>query len=294
MRRSPTTISSFRTTISRPPIAEHVARASFANSVICITGASSGIGAELARQCAAVGARLVLAARDEARLAEVADACRELGAEALVVRTDVAQEADCAALIRSTIGHFGRLDMLINNAGLGASGLVRDVTDPSLFERVMRVNYLGSVWCTLHALPHLLASRGRLVAVSSLTGLTGVPKRAAYGATKHAMAGFFDSLRIELEGTGVSVTVAYPGFVLSEINRHALSPAGTPWGERGYVRRPGETMATAECATLILHAAAARRRDIVMTWRGKVGRLLKLVAPSLVDRMARRAIDGKQ
>ncbi len=210
------------------------------------------------------------------------------------MRTDVTREADCAALIDATVAHFGRLDMLVNNAGLGASGLVREVTDLSIFERVMRVNYLGSVWCTVHALPHLIAARGRLVAVSSLTGLTGVPKRAAYGATKHAMAGFFDSLRIELDGSGVSVTVAYPGFVHSEINRHALSPAGTPWGDRGYVRRAGETMATSECATLILRAAAARQRDVVMTWRGKVGRLLKLVAPSLVDGMARRAIDGKQ
>lgn len=266
----------------------------FANAVVCITGASSGIGAELARQCAVAGARLVLAARDEARLAEVADECRAAGADVLVVRTDVTHEADCAALITSTVAHFGRLDVLINNAGLGASGLARDVTDLSIFERVMRVNYLGSVWCTLHALPHLIAARGRLVAVSSLTGLTGVPKRTAYGATKHAMAGFFDSLRIELADSGVSVTVAYPGFVHSEINRHALSPAGTPWGERGYVRRPGETMSTAECAARILRATAARKRDVVMTWRGKVGRLLKLVAPSLVDEMARRAIDGKQ
>jgi len=271
-----------------------VSRASYTDAVVCITGASSGIGAELARQCAAQGARLVLAARDDVRLAHVADECRALGADALVVRTDVTQEAECRALIEAAVAYGGRLDVLINNAGLGASGLVRDVTDASIFERVMRVNYLGSVWCTVHALPHLVAARGRLVAVSSLTGLTGVPKRAAYGATKHAMAGFFDSLRIELEGTGVSVTVAYPGFVHSEINRHALSPAGTPWGERGYVRRPGETMATAECAERILAAAAARKRDVVMTWRGKVGRLLKLVAPSLVDRMARRAIDGKQ
>jgi short-subunit dehydrogenase len=271
-----------------------VSRAPFADAVVCITGASRGIGAELARQCAAQGARLALAARDELRLGEVANACRALGAETIAVRTDVTQDADCRALIDATVAHFGRLDVLINNAGLGASGLFREITDLSVFERVMRVNYLGSVWCTAHALPHLLATRGRIVAVSSLTGLTGVPKRTAYGATKHAMAGFFDSLRIELEGTGVSVTVTYPGFVVSEINQHALSPSGAPWGDRGYVRRPGETMSTAECATRILQAAGARERDLVMTWRGKVGRLLKLVAPSLVDRMARRAIDGKQ
>jgi short-subunit dehydrogenase len=266
----------------------------FAGLVVCLTGASYGIGAELARQLAAQGARLALAARTRERLEAVADAGRALGAEVLVVPTDVGSEADCRALIDATVAHFGRLDVLINNAGLGASGAFRDITDLSVFERTMRVNFLGSVYCTAAALPHLIASRGRLVAISSLTGLAGVPKRTAYGATKHAMAGFFDSLRIELEGTGVSVTVVYPGFVLSEINQHALGPDGAPWGARGYVRRPGETMATDVCARDILHAAAGRRRDLVMTWRGKVGRLLKLVAPGLVDRMARRAIDGKQ
>ena len=269
-------------------------RGPFTDAVVCITGASSGIGAELARQCAAQGARLVLAARDTARLAQMAAECEALGGHTLVVRTDVGVEADCAALIERTIAHYGQLDVLINNAGVGASGLFRDVTDRSIFERVMRVNFLGSVWCTSYALPHLERVRGRIVAVSSLAGLTGVPKRTAYGASKHAMAGFFDSLRVELDGSGVSVTVAYPGFVFSEINRHALSPDGTPWGDRSYKRRAGETMPTDECCRLILTAAARRDRDIVMTWRGKVGRVLKLISPALVDRLAKRAIEGKQ
>ncbi len=271
-----------------------MSRDPFAGAVVCITGASSGIGAELARQCAAQRARLVLAARDLTRLEAVADECRALGAEALVVRTDVAQEADCKAMIDATIAHYGRLDMLINNAGLGASGLFREITDFSVFERVMRVNFHGSVWCTAYALPHLEQSRGRLVAVSSLTGLTGIPRRTAYGATKHAMAGFFDALRIELEGTGVSVTMIYPGFVVTDINRYALSPDGTPWGERAHQRRPGQSMPVDECCRLILRAAARRQRQVVMTWTARIGRWIRLVAPSVVDGIARRAIEGKQ
>lgn len=263
--------------------------------VVCITGSSYGIGAEMARQCAASGARLALAARDVQRLEEVAAACRALGApDVLIVRTDVGVEHDCNAMVDATVAHFGGLDVLINNAGIGASGSFREITDLSVFERVMRINYLGSVWCTAYALPYLERSRGRIVAVSSLTGLAGVPKRTAYGATKHAMAGFFDALRVELADSGVSVTVAYPGFVISEINQHALSPDGTPWGERAYRRKIDETMPAEECARLILRAAVDRKRDIVMTWRGKVGRMLKLIAPSLVDTMARRAIEGKQ
>ncbi len=271
-----------------------MASAPLSDLVVCITGASSGIGAELARQCAHTQARLVLAARDVTRLDAIAAECRTVGAQVLVVPTDVGREEDCRAMIDTTIAHFGQLDVLINNAGLGASGLFREITDRSVFERVMRVNFLGSVWCTSYALPHLEKTRGRIVAVSSLAGLTGVPKRTAYGASKHAMGGFFDSLRIELADTGVSVTVVYPGFVYSEINTHALSPDGTPWGDRAYKRRAEEVMRTDECARLILEATANRDRDLVMTWRGKIGRVLKLLSPSLIDRLAKRVIEGKQ
>lgn len=266
----------------------------FRGQVILVTGASSGIGAELARQCAAAGAHVALAARDGARLAQVAAECRTRGGDALVLTGDVSIEADCKRLVDETVAHYGRLDTLINNAGLGASGRFDDITDLSIFETLMRVNFLGSVWCTAYALPHLKESRGRIVAISSLTGLTGVPKRTAYAATKHAMAGFFDSLRIELDGTGVSVTVVYPGFVFSEINQRALQPNGQPFGERAYLRKKGETMETDECCRLILAATAARQRDLVMTFRGKIGRLLKLISPSIVDGIARRAIDRRQ
>ena len=266
----------------------------FAGQVVLITGASSGIGAELARQFAADGARVALAARDGTRLESVASECRALGAEALVVVGDVGVEASCADIVDRTVAHYGQLDVLVNNAGMGSSGRFEDVTDLTIFDTLMRVNYLGSVWCTAHALPHLKRSKGRLVAISSLTGLTGVPKRTAYAATKHAMAGFFDSLRIELDGTGVTVTMIYPGCVFSEINQRALSPDGTPFGDRGYTRRKGETMETDQCGRLILAAVANRNRDLVMTWRGKIGRMLKLMSPALVDRIAKGVIESRQ
>ena len=265
-----------------------------AQRVVLITGASSGIGAELARQCAAQRMRVAITARDAARLEDVASACRALGADVFVVAGDVSIEQDCQRIVRATAEHFGQLDVLINNAGLGASGKFEDITDLTIFDTLMRVNYLGSVWCTAYALPYLKKTHGRIVGISSLTGLTGVPKRTAYAATKHAMAGFFDSLRIELADTGVSVTMIYPGFVFSEINRHALSPNGLPFGERAYVRKPGETMETATCVRMILRATARRDRDLVMTARGKFGRVLKLLSPRLVDRIARRVIEKRQ
>jgi NAD(P)-dependent dehydrogenase (short-subunit alcohol dehydrogenase family) len=270
-----------------------VARDAFADRVVVVTGASAGIGAELARQFAAAGARLALAARDESRLEAVAAECRAAGAETLVVRTDVGEEQSCKAMVDAVVAHFGRLDILVNNAGIGASGLFEETTDLSVFERVMRINFHGTVWCTAYALPHLLRSRGQVVGISSLTGLTGVPKRTAYGATKHAMAGFFDALRIEMAGR-IAVTVIYPSFVLSDLNRHALSPDGTPYGDRAFVRTTKESMETDEACRQMMHAIHRRDRDLVMTWKGKLGRYVKLLSPALVDRIAKRTIDRRQ
>ena len=151
----------------------------FAGQVVLVTGASSGIGAELARQFAAEGARVALAARDAVRLESVAAECRAAGAEALVVPGDVGVESSCAEIVARTVAHYGQLDMLVNNAGMGSSGLFEEITDLTIFDTLMRVNYLGSVWCTAHALPHLKRTKGRLVAISSLTGLTGVMGFAA-------------------------------------------------------------------------------------------------------------------
>ena len=135
---------------------------------------------------------------------------------------------------------------------------------------------------------------GRIIFLSSVVAEMGNVGQTAYAATKHAMAGFFDSLRIELDGSGVSVTVIYPGFVLTEINQHALAPDGRPFGSSGFQRTNAESMSVEECGRLIRGAVARRDRDLVMTWRGKVGRMLKLLSPSLVDLMARKAIEKRQ
>lgn len=132
-------------------------------------------------------------------------------------------------------------------------------------------------------------TRGRLAAVSSLAGKNGIPTRSGYAATKHAMAGFFDSLRIELAETGVSVTLIYPGFVTSEIRARAAGADGQPLGHSPL--REGEVMTTEECARIMVRAIAKRKREEVMTARGKLGLWVKLIAPGLVDRLARQAIE---
>lgn len=262
---------------------------SFRNNVVVITGASRGIGAELARQLAARGARLALAARDTAALDAVAAGCRELGAEVEVLRTDVAVERDCRQLIEWTVARFGRLDTLVNNAGATMWARVDEIRDLGMLERIMQVNYMGAVYCTAHALPHLKVTRGRIVGIASLTGLTGVPTRSGYAASKHAMRGFFDSLRIELDGSGVTVTMVYPGFVATGIRENATGPEGTP--VRIDPLDPARVMSVTECARQILVAMDRRSRDLVMTPRGRLAQWLKLMAPGLVDGMARRAIE---
>jgi short-subunit dehydrogenase len=258
------------------------------NLVTIITGASKGIGAELARQLAARGAKLVLAARSEPELLEVAEDCRKAGASVITVKADVAVEHDCQVMVTAALLAFGRIDVLVNNAGATMWARFEDIEDMAILERIMKVNYLGAVYCTRHALPHLRAAKGLLVGIASLTALVGVPTRSGYAASKHAMRGFFDSLRIELAGTGVDVTMIYPGFVSTGIRENASGPDGKPIQVSPV--KEGEVMSAQACAGRIVKAIERREREVVMTARGKMGVWLKLVAPWLVDRMAARAI----
>jgi short-subunit dehydrogenase len=260
--------------------------------VILITGASDGIGAEMARQWAARSRGdmgLVLAARGVDKLEAVAQACRATGAKVLVQRCDVSVQADCVALVDAAVRAFGRIDTLVNNAGVSAHARFEEVSDLSWYETLMRINHWGSVWCTHAALPHLKASRGRIVAVASLAGLVGVPGRTAYSGSKFAMVGFFEALRTELPGTGVSVTIAYPGVVATGIRLRGFNAQGKPAGKSGLDE--STAMGVEQCARLIIEGTMRRRRDVVMSNRGKFGRWLKLIAPAVVDRMARKALN---
>jgi short-subunit dehydrogenase len=259
--------------------------------VVIITGSSDGIGAEIARQLASsggAGVALVLAARNRAALEAVAGACSALGAQTLVVPTDVGVQQQCRDLVAQAKVRFGRIDALINNAGRSAHALFEDVEDLSWYEELMRINLWGSVWCTHAALPHLKASRGSIVAVSSLAGLVGVPGRTAYGATKFAMTGFFEALRIELKSAGVSVTTAFPGVVATNIRVRGFNAAGQQLGSSSL--KEDKAMSVEECARLIVDGMNRRKREVVMTIKGKAGRFIKLIAPALVDRIALAAV----
>ena len=262
--------------------------AEFTDNVVIVTGASEGIGRALCLALAPQRPKLVVVARNAERLESLAGECRKAGAEVLVCPADLTQEGPCREIVEATIEKYGRLDTLVLNAGRTMWALAEEIRDPSVFRDVMELNFFSLVWTTLAALPHLKASRGRIVPVSSLAGLTGVPSRSGYCASKHAVVGFFDSLRIELAGAGVTVTMVCPDFVVSEIHKRALDGAGRPLGETPM--QESKIMTSEECAALMVTAMEKRRRMLITSARGKLGRFLKILAPSVIDRLAEKAI----
>lgn len=265
----------------------------FTNKTFVITGASAGIGQLLALKLAQRGANLVLGSRNQAALEVTANACIQGGGKAISVATDVTDEQACRQLIESAVNSFGAIDGLVNNAGISMYARFEQVTDLSLFERIMKVNYLGAVYCTHYALPYLKKSQGLLVAISSLSGKTGVPTRSAYVASKHAMQGFFDTVRIELKGTGVDVLVVSPGFVATDIRQRVLGRDGMPL-VANLQDEQQQAMSVEECVNQIVHAIAKRQRELIMTRKGRFGLWLKLIVPEFVDWIAVKAVKSQE
>jgi short-subunit dehydrogenase len=262
---------------------------SFTGNVVVITGASSGIGRQLAFKLAEQGAWLVLAARNLDNLQEVANTCSHLGGKVIIIPTDVAEKSQCKNLIEGTIEKYGRIDTLINNAGFPVASKFTDLHDLSIFERIINVNFLGSVYCTHYALPYLKKTGGRIVAISSLRGRLPSATADGYGASKHAMSEFFTSLRNELSDTGISVTVIYPNWVSTGITGRAIKADGTQKGEVSVHEK--DAMPADKCAKLIIEAVARRKREVVMTFEGKFGLWLSLIAPEMVDKIIKKKTD---
>lgn len=263
-----------------------MAKSTFKENVVIITGASSGIGRQLAFQLAEQGAYLSLAARNKDRLGEVAAQCREQGARVLVVPTDVGIKDECEKLIAHTAAEYGRLDTLINNAAFSNAGYFHEFSDPTIFDSIMRVNYLGGVYCTYYALPHLKQTKGRIVGVSCLHGKVGCPHHTGYCGSKFAMAGFFDSLRLDLMELKekVSITMIYaPPFVVTEMLERAIEGNGQPLGEVGRRFYTDKMMSPQVCARKILKAAARRKRHLVMSLQTKIALFFSLFAPGFMD-----------
>ena len=252
------------------------------DKVVLITGGTSGIGRACAVAFGQAGARVVITGRDEARLQDTTRALTSLGIQCLAVRADVGVAADSERAVVETMARFGRLDVLLNNAGISMRARFQDV-DLSVIERLMQTNFFGTVYTTKFALPHLLTSKGSVVGISSIAGYRGLPGRTGYSASKFAMHGFLEALRTELLPQGIHVLLACPGFTASNIRQVALAADGSAQGESP--RNEQKMMSSEEVAGYILEAVRHRRRDLVLTSQGKLTVFLNKWLPSLTDKL---------
>ena len=249
--------------------------------VVVITGASSGIGRALAMKYAKEGFNLVLAARRIERLEELKEKLTNV--EVLAVKTDVTSQEDCKKLIEKAIEKFGTIHILINNAGISMRASIEDV-ELSVLKKLMDVNYWGTVYCTKFALPYILKERGSIVGVISTGGYIGLPGRTGYSASKFAVRGFLDTVRIEYLRAGLHVLVAAPGFTASEIRKTALTKNGKQQGETP--RNESKMMSAERCANIMYRAIKNRRRKMIISfWDGKFVVLIHKLWAWLIDQV---------
>ncbi len=253
----------------------------FKDKVAIVTGASSGIGLATATLLAKYQAKVVLAARSEDKLEELS---RELSkhTEVLSVRTDVSVREDCRNLIEKTVERFGKIDILINNAGISMRAMFKDL-DLSVIERLMDVNFWGTVYCTKYALPYLLESKGSVVGVISTAGYKGLPGRTGYSASKFAINGFLDTLRSEHLYDGLHVMIYAPGFTASNIRKTALMADGSMQGETP--REEGKMMTSERVGEIMLNHIRRRSRRATLTFTSKLLLVLTRLFPTITDHM---------
>jgi len=257
----------------------------FYGKAVLITGASSGLGAALARAFADAGARLILSARSGAALEEVARSCRGSGSDTLVVTCDVTVPQDCATAVESAIARFGGIDFVIACAGVGMWARFDTITDPAILKQVMDVNYGGLVNIVYHALPHLKSSRGLVVAISSVQGAVGVPYHTGYAASKHAVQGFCDSLRMELLGSGVDVLTVLAHWIRgTRLREQALGADGAPRGKSAHSHGSG-AVEPDDMARAVVDAIRKRKRALFMPGKLRYLSWLSAIIPRLADRI---------
>ena len=265
----------------------------FQDKSVIITGASSGLGAALALEFARAGACVSLFSPEGERQREVAAQCAEAGARALAVIGDVTRPGDCRRLMEETAAEFGGIDYLVANAGISMWAKFEDIEDLAVFRQLMEVNYLGAVNCAYYALPHLKERRGMLVAISSIQSKIGVPLHTGYVASKHALQGFCESLRMELDldGAGVDILTVLPHWVRgTELRQHALSAEGREVGTSSSRKHSGQSVSVEEACRAIMKAMRKRKRELIIPWKLKLLLGLNLIRPKAAEAVITGAV----
>lgn len=263
----------------------------FKDKVIIITGASSGIGLAAARLFASYEARLSLAARSIERLHSLAKEMTDDNSRILCIKTDVYIEEDCKRLIDETLSAFGRIDILINNAGISMRAPFKDAK-LEVLERLMNVNFWGTVYCTKYALPAILESKGTITGVISTAGYVAIPGRTGYVTSKFAIRGFLETLRIEHLNDGINVMVFAPGYTASNVRNAALLADGSP---QGYSPKDeGKLMSAEKVAEKLAYSLYRRRKEVILTALGFWDIWLYKRFPRLMDRVQLHYIRRKE
>jgi short-subunit dehydrogenase len=259
----------------------------FANKVVWVTGASSGIGEALAKAFAQAGAKLILSARRQSELEHIATTC---GADTFVLPLDLSQSDSFPALVETVIQRFGRIDIVVHNGGISHRAQVKD-TQLSVDRRIMEVNYFGAVALTKAVLPSMLQNKaGQFVVISSVMGKIGTPLRSAYAASKHALHGFFDCLRAESADAGLVVTMICPGYIRTEVSKNALTGDGSPTDQTS--QDIGNGHPADLTAQQILAAVRDKQSEVYVGAFGKerLALVLKRFLPSVLEAVVRRAV----
>jgi len=251
--------------------------------VVVITGASSGIGRALAQEYGERGWHLALLARNFDKLLQLKDELSGKASSILCLSTDVSKEEECKNAMDEIIATYGRIDVLINNAGISMRALFKDV-DLNVIRRLMDVNFWGTVYCTKYALSSLLANKGSVIGIVSIAAYVGLPGRTGYSASKFAIRGFLETLRTENLRNGLHVLIDAPGFTATNIRSTALLADGSQQGQSP--RNEGKMMTTTQVAKKIVKAIDKRKKTLILTfWEGKFTVFLQKFFPSLVERL---------
>ena len=258
----------------------------FNGKVVIVTGASSGIGLASARLFGRLGAKVVMAARRLALLEELAASVGPAGS-VLCVKCDVSSEQDCKALVEAAVARFGTIDILVNNAGISMRAMFKDL-DLKVIHALMDVNFWGTVNCTKYALPYLLESKGQVAGIISIAGYSALPARTGYSASKYAVRGFLDTLRMEHMKDGLGVLVFAPGYTASNVRNAALTADGSPQGETPLDE--AGLMSAEKCAEELAKALAARKSERILTTLGKLTVWAHRRFPRLTDKLTYKYI----
>lgn len=249
------------------------------DKVVIITGASSGIGKAIAGLYADKGAHLILASRNVEELDALASTLKEKTDKILVVQTDISNSGDCKKLVEETLSNFGKIDLLINNAGISQRSLTMD-TNIDVYKTIMNVNYFGTIEITKLVLNSMISSGGGQIAViSSVVGKFGFPFRSGYAASKHALHGFFDSLRAEVVDKHIDITIICPGRIQTNVSINAMTEDGSKHNKMD--KGTAEGMTVEKCAKLIVRAIAARKKEVIIAGSEKYLVWLRKFIPSI-------------